>query len=230
MKRAITFILMLTLVSSLLLAVPVFAEVSDIDEIYEDIDHPWENGNSYVEQAPDGAEIVYVINGSVDVILERGIAVTISNFSEGVASVMIYPFDSNDSIAAWNWVMDALGNEHKSVIPIDIVLLDEEGKALENAHANIELTIPASFEKPVLYEVDTDGEINESFLPVIYDGVARFRASNSYYYVLAEEGNNLPIIIAVVVLLVVVAAVVTVLVVRTVKKKRREEPVSASGK
>lgn len=191
--------------------------------------HPWEtlgeeNGTNdgYLVGASPNRTLGVLENGRADMLLSDGSAMSVFNCSSGIVGVVIYPFDEETSITAWNWFINALGGEHETIVPIDIVFVDENYKSISYAEGDVTMDVPDMFENPMIFAVDYDGNIYE-LDAVEVDGSITFRADGEHYYIMAENDSMYVLVMKAINLIVAVLALLgggTFLGKFVVKKKR----------
>lgn len=132
-----------------------------------------------------------VADGSSSVVTDDGTEIVVSGVPDGVLTLYVVPIPKSET-EAWNWFEKCMEGKGTDIRPYDIYFLDAKGNRINANGVTITVTLPVSYENPVVYSVTTDGRVTE-LRAVVNDGRIIFTADGSNYYVFADRvksGNS----------------------------------------
>lgn len=144
----------------------------------------------YVKNTSDPKRVYCEItDGKAGVTVADGVTVSVSDVRAEGLTLVVLPITKAEE-EAWNWIEACLGNRGKSLYPMDIYFIDENGNRVEyNATFSVSITTPDRYTAPSVFYISTDGQTTE--ISCIADGnTVSFETDHSSYYTVAEKIQN----------------------------------------
>lgn len=124
----------------------------------------------------------------VFIALPDGTEISADNIPSGVVSLVTYSVPVTEK-EAWTWITSCFADTGTPIHTFDIYFLDMNGNEVDASGVVITIDCPHCFGKPMVYSLNTNGEI-ELLTQNARSISVTFTTNGSRYYVLAEKKAN----------------------------------------